>query len=648
MDTLHDKQSDSFATLDRASLLENLFPGDPPVPRNGCRDLLVDTNSVGHGEVQTLFKPPALAVKNQDGNLFVFVWHDAGSYNYALECWDVDNAIGEVSLQRYKVLDLKFARETYFGLLALRGAVYAVSSETIDTNYDSDNCLAHKIIEWDATSKMWVAREMSIAQVPTISAPACSNYFEGLTVGKWVSYAGTYVRRTDLAAYDVDHPKTGDTFNPGELESIEDLDTRVETLLSGDVTKSFGDATTLINITIRTSNIVRYAWTGVGLDPDFGASGMEVGMWVQIESENFSGVNCGTFKVTSRTSSYFEIDNQYAVEQLSVLLGDSSAICTKFCKVTHTLPTVAELEVAQAQGATHYRLYRTDHADTKDIVRGLQHRFLVDIPIWGAHYAATWVDTISQAALEGETNYLSTTNYTDPPNGRFIAFSADRVFLGGYPTNRGRWWYTEVPGGDGGTSYAQQFPMKYASMFNVRDKWIDCDPDDGQVDTGIARMRDDLYFFKERKIFMLRNSDITQKVECISSEVGCVFPNTITVKSIQGFGEVCFFISQEGPAIIRSGGTVELLPEYAIEEMWPGGELLNRSTGELMNEYTRERVFAIVHDNTIFVLYGDSEDSDPNNLLQTNKNFGYHVSPDLLFKGCLKVSFADFTRTLTE
>lgn len=649
MDTLHDDRSETFAAQDRCKLLENMFPGDPPTPRNGCRDLMVDTNSVAYLSARSLFKPPALAVKNKYGNLFIFIWHNSGTYTYGatycygLECWDVDNEIDNVSQQRYCVVSIN-SEPAYFGLMALHNAVYAIFSRALAYNFDNVNCSGNKILEWNTTTSKWVAREMAISQAPTVALPVASSNSIGLTVGKWVSYAFTYIRSDDAAEILSGAPVVATTFSPGVLESVELIAGRKSLLLSGAATLSFGDATTQFDIAIQPLNIVRYTFNGTGTAPLFLTNSLVSEMMVHIDCANFDGRNNGIFKVLTVTETYFEVENIDGISETGKLLGAAGAIATKYCKVTIALPSAAELTIATDQGATHLRVYRTDHATTKEIVDGLNHRFLVDLPLYGTYFALSYVDNTSQAALEGETNYVTTTNYTDPPKGRFIATAGGRVFIGGDPSFKGRWWYSEIAGGDGGTSYAEQVPMKYASMFNLRSMWVDCDPDDGQVDTGCAVLRDDIYLFKERKIFMLRNSDITAKPERVSAEIGCFFPNTITVKTFPGYGEIVFFISQEGPAIIRAGGSVELLPGYTIKELWPGGELINKTTGESMNEYTRERVFSVVHQNTIFVLYGDSEDVAPDNLLTTNRNFGYHRSPDEAFKGCLQIVFNDFTK----
>ena len=390
-------------------------------------------------------------------------------------------------------------------------------------------------------------------------------------------------------------------------------------------------------------NVVRYTWDGTGTDPNFDTNGLSEGDWLTIDSDNFDDRNNGTFKILRATDDYFEIENSDGIGESDLTLGSTTALSIKFCKVTHTLPGSSERSIAQEQGATHLRIYRTDHAETQEIAEGLQHRFLVDVPIYGSNFETTYVDTTTRGTLEGETNYLTTTLYTDPPDGRYMAWAHNSLWIAGDPDYPGRAWYSEEPGEDGGTSYAQQYPQKYASMFNIRDKWVDFEPDDAQVDTGFAVLIDDLYFFKERKIFMLRNASPDQKPECVSRDIGCVFPNTIVVGTFPGYGEMVFFISQKGPAIIRPGGMVELLPDFTIEELWPGGELLNRTTGELMNEYTRERVYSIIHENTIILLYGDSEDDSAYNLLTTNMNFGYYRSPDLKFKGPLQITFEDFT-----
>ncbi|MBD3312807.1 hypothetical protein GF352_05130 [archaeon] len=635
MDTLH--EPGSVHLEGKCQLLDNLFPGDPPIPRNALRDLMADTTKLGQGSIATLFKPPIVAVRSPDGNICIFVMHDAGSNIYGVEVWDIGLGV------RYKALDCLYADTTYFGMLPLHGAVYLVSDQTISTNYDDSNKTAIlKIFEYNSTTQRYEDREGYISQTPTVSAPAVANNSTGLTAGYWVDYAWTYVRRSNSKG---DNPSEYTTYSPGVLEGLEDLDGRQAVELPDDTTatKSFGDATSVYDVTDRGNDIFRYEWDGTGTDPNFETNSMAVDDRIVITGTGFDGRNTGSFRVTAVDDDYFEVENKYGFGETSIVCGTADGIAKKYCKVTITLPGSAERTLAQAQGATHLRIYRTDHDITKETAEGLTHRFLVDVPIYGTNYAATYVDTTTQAALEGEDNFLGMTDYTVPSVGRFIEYSDSRVWVGGNPNYPGRVEYSEQPGEDGAGSEAEQEPMKYASMFRNDTYWVECDPDDGQDDTGIKVYGKDLYIFKEKKIFRLINSDPSYKPEDVSREIGCAYPNTIKVKTLPGIGEILFFMSNEGPAMIRPGGTLELVPDFAIEELWPDGDLLTQSDGTLLNQYTRERVYAVVHQNTVFVLYGDSEDDNSDNLLTTNKIYGYHRSPDNKFVGCLKITFDDFT-----
>lgn len=653
MDTVMDARADLFPA-DRCTVLRNAFPGDPPLPRNGCQDVLVDGAAIGYGTQHTLFKPPVKVIRAPNGNLFLFVWNynNGTGYDHQLEMWEIDAAL------RSAVVSGRFSEEAFFGLLPLYGAIFAFLDREMSSNWTGTQGVSHKIIEWDEDSETFVERDLFINMyaemaLPPAVAAAASN--TGLTGGLYVSYGATFVRRSDDAAFDgTGAPQEVSTFSPGDNESYESVSYRSQVLLDTTTDYSYGDTDSEFIVEKSEDGVFRISWTGDGTDPAFTTpigsptKALEAGDYVEVYSDDFLFQNCGTFLVREVGAAYFIVEIEDGEEDLSAHALTNGYIRLTYAKVTLTLPEdIVDLPMARKYGATHVRFTRSDHAQTAEIAAGLEHRFLVDVPFYGVNAVAEWVDTVSRATLLGESNYARMTLYTQPPNGRFAAFGAARVFLGGDPNKRGRVWYSEVPGGDGGTSFAADFPKRYASMWKINDYWHDFDPDDGQIDTGLIVFRDDLYMFKERKVFMLRNCDVTQDDDRVSDSIGCLYPNTIKVCTLPKLGEVLFFLSNEGPAIIRPGGQLILLQRFCHEQLWPNGEVLNLDTGEIMTEHTRERVHAECHFNTMWVVYGDSEDASDENKLVENHVLGLHFSADRPWEGCLEITFGDFLTAFT-
>lgn len=667
-DTVLDAESDVYP-LTHAVLMENLFPGEPPKPRNAVQDMMVDLTHYGYaaGGLPTLFKPPVVAMTNPVGELFFFVCHNVESptAGYGLECWDVTRGT------RYVVMSGDFTSSisawTYFGILRQYGAILLVSDGTMTTNvYESPvtSRLKHKIIEWDAAAERWVPREMYTDQYENLTAALLTeNEDSGLGLGLYYSYAATFVRRTDSDSVDGSgDPKEQTIYHPGDLEGFELPVNRHVFKMGAGVknTTTLGNNTTHIKLSILHRAVEAQGglpgipsvdqwvleYIGSGADPGLVAN-LPAGTYFELR-DDVDESNRGTFmSIGSLAANKITFLRRMGdgKEEADVTMANTGLNIPKlFGSSRLTFTEDADTTRAIYDGMTHRRTYRTHGAETEVIAKGLTHNYLVDIPITGPNSATTWDDATSDSTLAARDAFLAMTNYTSPPQGRFINYAGRRVWIGGVIGHRGRWYCSEDPTKDVNTPFAAEFPLKYTAMFNQLMMWVDCDPDDGLIDTGSAVVGDDIYFFKERKVFKLNGADYTRKPQRLATDdIGCAFPNTIVNLTLQGYGNVVFFLSQKGPAWIRPGGVVEVVPEYAIKELWPGGELINQTYGELMNEYTREKVYAAYHHNTIFILYGDSEDTSSENLLRDNKIFGYYRSNDQQFRGCLQVKFNDFT-----
>jgi hypothetical protein len=293
-------------------------------------------------------------------------------------------------------------------------------------------------------------------------------------------------------------------------------------------------------------------------------------------------------------------------------------------KVGVTLTILSTAGGAQYQGATHQRISRTLEQDTEELARGATKFFVCDLPILTGSY--DFVDVLSNAALEGEANQLIT-GYSVAPPAAFIEYSKGRVFL---MAPDGKVYYSESPGGDGGAdqALAVAYPQAWSSLFKPTLYFIDCDYVDGLKATGMRRLSDDLFFFKEKKIFALFGGDPTASARTLISErIGCSFPYTVTQCELNfgQFGSCILFLSNEGPMILQQGGRMAPFSDFKIKELWPDRE--RELYGELDTHYDW-----IIHNCTagffrniwwvMYRTYGtDGTDGE-------NKIFGYYFEPN--------------------
>jgi len=233
-------------------------------------------------------------------------------------------------------------------------------------------------------------------------------------------------------------------------------------------------------------------------------------------------------------------------------------------------PNATPNAIAMAQGATHLRVSRTRKQASTGAASAATRYFLTDLPLGLA--TVTFDDATSDATLSGETNQLIT-GYSDAPYGPFIEYVKGRMHI---LSLEGIDYFSEVVGGDGFTNLAtaQAYPQLWASMFKpvgAAAYRIDLDTIDGQLATGMVRLGDDLYFFKERKIFCLYGGDPTVATPTlISDTIGCALMHTITKADVMGyFGKCILFLSNEGPAVIQEGGKLRKFSEFKIKELWP-------------------------------------------------------------------------------
>ena len=220
------------------------------------------------------------------------------------------------------------------------------------------------------------------------------------------------------------------------------------------------------------------------------------------------------------------------------------------------------------QGATHLRVYRSRAQTSIANAQAATKYWLTDLPL--AVTTTTFSDQVSDATMAGRTNQMVAMNYSVAPTGQWIEYVKSRLWILNSP---GIAYYSEVPGGDDGTDLeeALDYPQKFGSWFKPLEYYLDLDSVDGQMTTGMLRLGDDLYFFKERKIFCLFGGDPDAgSPTLISNSVGCAFPYTLTKCDVMGyFGKCILFLSNQGPAVIEEGGRLRKFSEFKIRELWP-------------------------------------------------------------------------------
>jgi hypothetical protein len=272
--------------------------------------------------------------------------------------------------------------------------------------------------------------------------------------------------------------------------------------------------------------------------------------------------------------------------------------------------------IAIAQGATHLRVSRSLEQDSDVLAQAATKFFVCDLPLGTG--TTSFDDTTSNEALSGETNQLLT-GYTVAPAASFGKYHLGRMFL---MDDSGMVHYTEAVGGDGAydSDLAQQYPEVWASLFKAFFYYIDCDFEDGIKSAGIESLGNDLFFFKESKIFALFGGDPSSAtVSIISESIGCVFPYTIKKIEIQNKGTVIFFISNEGPAFISSGGRLEVFSDFKHKELWPDIDRTIFGQLELFYYTAKKECTAFYYKNTIWIFFRSS--------FGTSIVFGFYFDP---------------------
>lgn len=474
--------------------------------------------------------------------------------------------------------------------------------------------------------------------------------FTGLTSGLYRTYASTFIKRGDDTA--VLSSLSQYIMQQWETYGGKTVVGNSEKLLTGTVTMGGGNL------------------TGVGTAF---LNDLEVGAYIRIDGDNekvkintiVSDTVATVIGVTTHTAKEYSLlpsvgdlitTNSYhpgiveGIENLesrrTLYIVAPSGVSDR-ARVVIQLPGQSVIDNAVSHGATHLRVYRTLGNDSKIVSMGLSLRYLVDIVISGDVYNENglYFDGTSEDALEGSLNFLYMTGYSVPPLGRYSIWAGEVWWIGGNPDNPG-YWFHSVKRGTAGVQFNTAHPQKFASMFNLGVDYKTIDPADGQNDSGCAVLMGDLYLFKERKIFVVYNSDPKNTPVQVHHSLGCVCPGSITNADIPALGGQCvLFESGDGPAYISQGGKVSLLTRYTIADLWPDKTgILRQSDGAETDWYSRNKVTCAFWDNTWWFFFGDTTDSDT--LIPNFRCVGFHFSNDGVGVGAFEKTFANYSSSV--
>jgi hypothetical protein len=653
--------------------LLNMLPEDPPIPRNGCTGKYISAASSS-----LRFIPPGISF-DSEGNVFIVVWvYDGAQGLYQLAILNASTA----SLEYIGTADY-LTSSPLFDFLSLHGCIYCASSLTTTHWWrngvhvqggDYGSGLSHKVVEYagvaDDTS---IVRDLCISEAGIISSHALTLNGGTLNPGKWVEYAFQHVRRTDTAAFGAGgaipeillpygvtssyQPKRIDTFLPGVCIGVEDSGKRhtveiIETLctptsamlstgISAEAVGSF-NATQCVDGNTGTKGFdVDSATAGAWVKIDYGASATRCLTKLDVFTDGAGSTN--HFKIQYSDDATTWVDGSLSTvlsaagwntitgtaltahRYWRLYLVDAGTAGPDFMEIRCygksgvTITLRNDSYTAYLEGATHLRVSRSLEQDTEALAQAATKYFVCDLPLKVSTVA--FVDTTSNATLLGETNQLIT-GYTVAPAAAFIEYCKGRLFLMG---TDGRVYFSESIGGDGGTDLdtAQANPQPWASMFKPTMYLLDCDYVDGQLAAGMKRLGDDLFMFKERKIFALFGGDpLSAAVSQVSNQVGCAFPYTITKCEIKGvFGNCLLFLSNDGPMVMQEGGRIRPFSEFKIKELWPDRSTELYSEIDLDYNWIVQNCTAAFFKNVWWVLYQTKAG--------VNRIFGYYFHPDL-------------------
>ena len=559
----------------QVQLLTNATPGKPPVPREGnVANIVTDS-------ANWLYRLPGIKFTDSSDDSFAYIWVKSGDdYIIKQVPSDTDGTdfvdIGTARFATIPILDFMVAHDSLYVISSV--AMTQWEGETTDV-------LGHKVIESDGTT----ARDLTIsAQAGVQEANQDDDDTNGPFVdGDFIEYGYTYVRMTDAGSFEAGttpdgmilppgitgKPQTVTAYLPGSVEGIETSSERHAISILAGVTGHLKFYMRHVphnnTVALHQGATHMYIWRTRIQTSAVDAAGASkffimaipllVGEWpssagdIQVETPAADG------DITP-TKNFIDIqpsaDGSFFLNLLSGALANGTVVF-----IRNNNATYGDLQYIENAG--------DDDIQLQDIA-SYPYAGAPFVKTAGAWYPLYYDDKVTDAAISGEINQLTMDNYTTAPYASFIEFVKERLWL----FHAGKGYYSEQPGGDGGTTglLAQTYPQKYSSMFNVGSMYVDCDSSDGEDSRGMVRLYDNLFFFKETKSYVLLGGDPSIATpDQISATIGCEFPNTITKAEVQGlFGNCIFFMSNRGPVVIDESARLRPLSEFKIKELWDG------------------------------------------------------------------------------
>lgn len=462
----------------------------------------------------------------------------------------------------------------------------------------------------------------------------------GLTKQKYYSYAATFVRRSDslckLESMDDYDFEAWETYNGQTVVGIDEILLNGSVSLSGnDLTGSGTDFTQLsVGQNIRIDGTPNY----------YEITGITDADTATVSNANGDAYTSKEFALIPSVGSYISVDQYEDGDTESVENIDYRVVLYNYstadsARIFHHIPFRSYVS-AKAQGATHVRIYRTLNGADYSTAQGLDHRFLIDVsistyenPPTGKYLHSVLRDGVTDDILEFESNLLMITGLEAPPLGRFCTWAKGALWIAGNQDKKGFIYRSEFPSGKN--------PKKYSQFFSTDSNYVMCDPEDGQEDTGLMFFNNDLYLWKERKTFRIANADLNNGPVTVSPSIGCIAPDSICSGEVPALGGSCvFFLSEIGPAVLLPGGSIRLLNEFKIAELYYDKTgIITDSTGNPTDSYTRNKIQAEFYNNSYIVTFGDSDDDLCG--ISTNKVFGIYFDLDQQSNGGYQIEFAE-------
>ena len=285
------------------------------------------------------------------------------------------------------------------------------------------------------------------------------------------------------------------------------------------------------------------------------------------------------------------------------------------CPATGSIGLKVAYNAVDAQ-VTHVRIYRTQPSLDETTVRGAPLLWLCDLQI-GAFVFNTpsfyreFADV--QAGVETDPE-PSTSGYSEMPACSVMRYMNGRLWVSGGPQdNPGRWYHSS--GIVSATGY-----LKSLTMFDLANDFKDTSLDDSEVSRAACVVGDDLILFNDRSTYRVQGGDPANRVEVISSNIGCPFPDSVTE-----FSQVAYWLSYSGPMMIQAG-IMDQVQDFKAGEVWPNSE----EGGSFLKE---RKILGFWYQDTWWLAAG-------------KKVIGYHRGGDASTSGAMQVQFADDTISL--